>query len=433
MSADGAAGRDVRIVETDAIPRLIARARGAATVLRTLSREAKDRALLRLADMLRDEAPVLLRANAEDVAEAEAAGRRSALLDRLRLTPARVDAMVDAVRAVAGLPDPVGEVVGERVRPNGMRVAQMRTPIGVILMIYEARPNVTVDAAALCVKAGNAALLRGGREARRSNAVLGDLLGRVGLPEGAAQVIADSDHALVTALLQSHGIDLVIPRGGEALIRAVVEHARMPVLKHFKGATHLFVDRDADLAMAQRLTVNAKIQRPSTCNALETLLVDAPIAARFLPAVVRALHEAGVEVRGDEQVRALLAGVAPDLAGVIAPADHTDWGAEYLDLILSVRVVDGLDGALAHIHQYSTGLADAIVTNDEARAQRFVAAVDSAAVLVNASTRLVDGAEFGLGAEIGISTDRIGPRGPMGLAELTSLKWVVWGSGQVRA
>jgi glutamate-5-semialdehyde dehydrogenase len=432
MSADRAADRAHVATGIDEVPSLIARARGAANALRTLPREAKDRALLRLAEALPGEAQVLLRANAEDVAEAEAAGRRPALIDRLRLTPARVDAMADAVRAVAELPDPVGEIVDERIRPNGLRVAQMRTPIGVILMIYEARPNVTVDAAALCVKAGNAALLRGGREARRSNAVLGDLLGRVGLPAGAAQVIADSDHALVTALLQSDGIDLVIPRGGEALIRTVVEHARMPVLKHFKGATHLFVDRDADLAMAQRLTVNAKVQRPSTCNALETLLVDEPIAARFLPAVVRALREAGVEVRGDERVRAAVAGVEGNLAGVVKPADDADWGAEYLDLIISVRVVGGLDDALAHIHRYSTGLADAIVTNDEARAQRFLAAVDSAAVLVNASTRLVDGAEFGLGAEIGISTDRIGPRGPMGLAELTSLKWVVRGSGQVR-
>jgi glutamate-5-semialdehyde dehydrogenase len=429
VSADRAA----QATPTTEAPHLVARARQAATLLRTLPREAKDRALLRLADALREEAQVLLRANAEDVAEAETAGRRPALIDRLRLTPARVDAMAGGARAVAGLPDPVGEIVGEHVRPNGMRVAQMRAPIGVILMIYEARPNVTVDAAALCVKAGNAALLRGGREARRSNAVLGALLGRIGLPEGAVQVIADSEHALVTALLQSDGIDLVIPRGGEGLIRSVVEHARMPVLKHFKGATHMFVDRDADLAMAQRLAVNAKVQRPGTCNALETLLVDAPIASRFLPAVVRTLHQAGVEVRGDERVRAAVAAAGGNLVGAVRAAGDADWGAEYLDLIISVRVVGGLEEALDHIHRYSTGLADAIVTNDEARAQRFLAAVDSAAVLVNASTRLVDGAEFGLGAEIGISTDRIGPRGPMGLAELTSLKWVVRGSGQLRA
>ena len=420
------------ITRIDAVPEIVSRARAAAAALRTLPREAKDRALLALAESLVAQTDALLQANAADVTEAHAGGGRPALVDRLTLTPARVRGMAEAVREVAALPDPVGEIIGERLRPNGMRVAQMRTPIGVILMIYEARPNVTVDAAALCVKAGSAAILRGSREARRSNAALATLVGRVGLPDGTVQVIADSDHALVTALLQSHGIDLVIPRGGEALIRSVVEHARMPVLKHFKGATHLFVDRDADLAMAERLAVNAKIQRPGTCNALETLLVDAPVAERFLPEVVRALHEAGVEVRGDDRVRAIVGRARPQLAAVVKPADDTDWGAEYLDLILSVRVVDGLDEALAHIQRHSTGLADAIVTNHEERARRFLAAVDSAAVLVNASTRLVDGAEFGLGVEIGISTDRIGPRGPMGLAELTSLKWVVRGSGQVR-
>ncbi len=420
------------ITRIDAVPEIVSRARAAAAALRTLPREAKDRALLALAESLVAQTDALLQANAADVTEAHAGGGRPALVDRLTLTPARVRGMAEAVREVAALPDPVGEIIGERLRPNGMRVAQMRTPIGVILMIYEARPNVTVDAAALCVKAGSAAILRGSREARRSNAALATLVGRVGLPDGTVQVIADSDHALVTALLQSHGIDLVIPRGGEALIRSVVEHARMPVLKHFKGATHLFVDRDADLAMAERLAVNAKIQRPGTCNALETLLVDAPVAERFLPEVVRALHEAGVEVRGDDRARAIVGRARPQLAAVVKPADDTDWGAEYLDLILSVRVVDGLDEALAHIQRHSTGLADAIVTNHEERARRFLAAVDSAAVLVNASTRLVDGAEFGLGVEIGISTDRIGPRGPMGLAELTSLKWVVRGSGQVR-
>ena len=419
-------------VEVEQVPELVSRARAAAAALRILPREAKDRALVALAGALEAEADALLRANAADIADAEAAGQRPALVDRLRLTPPRVRGMADGVRNVVGLPDPVGEIVGERVRPNGMRVAQMRTPIGVILMIYEARPNVTVDAAALCVKAGNAAILRGGREARRSNAFLGDLLGRVGLPAGAVQVIADSDHALVTALLRSKGIDLVIPRGGEELIRSVVEHARMPVLKHFKGACHLFVDRDADLAMAERLAVNAKTQRPSTCNALETVLVDAPVAERFLPAMIQALRAAGVEVRGDARTVAIAHRAGPDLAAAVVSASETDWGAEYLDLVISVRVVDGLDEALAHIQRYSTGLADAIVTNDQERAQRFVAAVDSAAVLVNASTRLVDGAEFGLGAEIGISTDRIGPRGPMGLVELTSLKWVVLGSGQVR-
>lgn len=420
-------------IDVEQVQTIVARARAAAAALRVLPTRDKHHALEALARILETEADGLLAANALDIADAEAAGQRLALVDRLRLTSDRIQGMAKSVRDVVALPDPVGEVVNQRTQPNGMRLAQMRTPIGVILMIYEARPNVTIDAAALCVKAGNAAILRGGREARRSNAFLGGLLGRVGLPTGAVQVIADSDHALVTELLGADGIDLVIPRGSEGLIRSVVEHARMPVLKHFKGVCHLFVDRQADLAMAARLTVNAKAQRPSVCNALETLLVDAPIAAAFLPSVIRALRAAGVEVRGDETTRAVTAKADAALAHEVVPATDGDWGTEYLDYILAVRVVDGLDEALAHIQRFSTGLADAIATSDQARAQRFVAAVDSAAVLVNASTRLVDGGEFGLGTEIGISTDRIGPRGPMGVAELTSLKWVVLGDGQVRS
>lgn len=414
------------------IPSMIARARAAAMTLRTAPSRTKDGALLSLADLLDMEKDGLLAANAGDVADAEAAGRRPALVDRLRLTPDRVRAIADGVRRVVSLVDPVGQIVEMQTRPNGMRVARMRSPIGVILMIYEARPNVTIDAAALCVKAGNAAILRGGREARRSNAFLGDVLSRAGFPPGAVQVIADSDHALVTALLRQDGIDLVIPRGNEDLIRSVVDHARMPVLKHFKGVCHLFVDRDANFAMAERIAVNAKAQRPSVCNALETLLVDAPAARVFIPRVVRALRAADVEVRGDERTLAAAAAAGPEVAAAVVPARDADWGTEYLDYIINVRVVDGFDQALAHIQRYSTGLADAIVTENQERAQRFVASVDSAAVLVNASSRLVDGAEFGLGAEIGISTDRIGPRGPMGVAELTSLKWVVLGSGQVR-
>jgi glutamate-5-semialdehyde dehydrogenase len=420
------------VVDVTHVDAIVARARAAAAAMRVLPRAAKDAALLRLADLLEAHAARLLDANAQDVADATAAGQRAALVDRLRLTPERIAAMARSVREVAALPDPVGEVVEMRVRPNGMRVGRMRTPIGVILMIYEARPNVTVDAAALCLKAGNAAILRGGREARRSNAVLGDLLGAMGLPEGAVQVIAHSDHDVVTALLRADGIDLCIPRGSERLIRSVVAHARMPVLKHFKGVCHLFVDRDADLAMAVRLTVNAKAQRPSVCNALETLLVDAPVAEAFLPQALEALAAAGVEVRADDRTRAIAARTGGPAAARVRPATDEDWATEHLDYILNVRVVDGLEEALAHIQRYSTGLADAIVTRDEGRAQRFLAAVDSAAVLVNASTRLVDGGEFGLGAEIGISTDRIGPRGPMGPAELTSLKWVVLGTGQIR-
>ncbi len=410
----------------------VGRARAAAAVLRVLPSLQKNRALGALADLIEAEADGLLAANASDVAEATAGGQRAALVDRLRLTLERVRGIAKSLRHVVALPDPVGEMVNVRLMPNDMQVGQMRTPIGVILMIYEARPGVTIDAASLCVKAGNAAILRGGREARRSNAFLGGLLGRVGLPEGAVQVIADSDHVMVTELLRSEGIDLVIPRGNESLIRSVVEHARMPVLKHFKGVCHMFVDRDADLTMARRLAVNAKAQRPSVCNALETLLVDAPVAEIFLPSMIRALRAAGVEVRGDARTRMIAARADPALAGEVVEAAETDWGTEYLDYILAVRVVNGFDEALAHIQRHGTGLADAIVTENQERAQRFVAAVDSAAVLVNASTRLVDGGEFGLGAEIGISTARIGPRGPMGAAELTSLKWVVLGGGQIR-
>ncbi|MDR7418685.1 MAG: glutamate-5-semialdehyde dehydrogenase [Armatimonadota bacterium] len=411
---------------------LVARARQAAAALRVLPTEEKNRALAALADALEADSRALVGASAADVAEARAAGQRPALIDRLALTDDRVRAMAHGVRRVAALPDPVGETLEMRTMPNGMRVGRMRVPIGVILMIYEARPNVTIDAAALCVKAGNAAILRGGREARRANALLGELLDRSGLPPGAVQVIADSDHVLVRELLRSDGIDLAIPRGGEGLIRSVVEHARMPVLKHYKGACHLFVDREADLAMAGRLVLNAKTNRPSTCNALETVLVDRPVAGAFVPDMIRALRAAGVEIRADAPTRAIAAEADAALGRELIPATDADWGAEYLDLILAVRTVDGFDEAVAHIQRYSTGLADAIVTENRTRAQRFLAAVDSAAVLVNASTRLVDGGEFGLGAEIGISTDRVGPRGPMGLAELTSLKWIVLGTGQIR-
>jgi len=319
----------------------------------------------------------------------------------------------------------VGVIRALTRRPNGMLVGRMRVPIGVILMIYEARPSVTVDAAALGLKAGNATILRGGSEAAHTLAALAPLFRNLpGLPAGAVQVLTPAGREEVEVLLQSSGIDLVIPRGGEELIRAVTRLARMPVLKHFKGVCHLFVDRDADLDIARRIVLNAKTQRPGTCNALETLLVDEAIAARFLPPTLQALHRAGVEVRGDAAVQAF--------DPTVAPATEDDWGREFLDLILAVRVVPDLAAALEHIRRYSTGLAEAIVTERLDRAQRFLQEVDSAAVLVNASTRLVDGGEFGLGAEIGISTDRLGPRGPMGLEELTSYKWVVLGSGQVR-
>jgi len=404
---------------------VVAAARAAAADLAAVPTAAKDRALQGLAEAIEAGAEDILKANARDVQAAEAQGRRPAFIDRLRLTSARISAMATGVRQVTGLPDPVGAIRDLTRRPNGMLVGRMRVPIGVILMIYEARPSVTVDAAALCLKAGNASILRGGSDATHTLAALAPLVRDLpGLPADAVQVLTPAGREEVEVLLQSSGIDLVIPRGGEELIRTVTRLARMPVLKHFKGVCHLFVDRDADLEMARRIVLNSKAQRPSTCNALETLLVDEAVAARFLPATLQALRQAGVEVRGDDAVQAL------DPA--VVPAADDDWGREFLDFILAVRVVPDLTAALEHIRRYSTGLAEAIVTERLDRAQRFLQAVDSAAVLVNASTRLVDGGEFGLGAEIGISTNRLGPRGPMGVEELTSYKWVVLGSGQVR-
>ncbi len=402
---------------------LVQQARQATPGLRSMSTRQKERILVDLAAQLDLRQFELLQANARDVEDARAAGRTTAAVDRLKLSADRIRAMAESVRRVAERDDPVGTTTRLTRRPNGMWVGRMRVPIGVILMVYEARPDVTVDAAAMCLKTGNAVILRGGSDARRTNAELGQCLTSAGYPDGAAEIVDPSDRALVIDLLGSGGIDLVIPRGGDRLIRLVTEHARMPVLKHFKGVCHLFIDGDADPAMSLAVVMNAKVQRPSTCNALETLLIDRPIAERILPTLVAELQAAGVEVRGCAETKRL----AP-----VVPATDEDWGAEYLDLILAVRVVDGLDEAIAHVHKYSTGLADGIITNNHERAMRFVEVVDSAAVLVNTSTRLVDGGEFGLGAEIGISTARIGPRGPMGLKELTTIKWIVLGSGQVR-
>jgi glutamate-5-semialdehyde dehydrogenase len=404
-------------------------AREAANVLRSVPSEAKDRALLTMADTLEAQMNLILEANALDVQEAESSGVSKAFLDRLRLTAERVRAMAEGLRQIVALEDPVGKIEGMWRRPNGMLVGRMRVPIGVIAMIYEARPNVTVDAAGLCLKSGNAVILRGGSEVVRSNQLLVELLSDAiaasGLPASSVQTLETTDHAAVVELVRHpEYIDLVIPRGSEALIHAVVENAKVPVLKHFKGVCHVYVDGEADQEKALRIVMNAKVQRPSVCNAVETLLVDRAIAREFLRRAVPELEAAGVEIRGCTQTRAIVPGVKE--------ATEEDWAAEYLDLILAVRVVDGLEEAITHIQRYSTGLADAIVTESYERAMRFVHAVDSAAVLVNASTRLVDGGEFGLGAELGISTDRIHARGPMGLEELTTKKFVVLGSGQIR-
>jgi glutamate-5-semialdehyde dehydrogenase len=404
-------------------------ARRGAQALALCSTRTKNEALTAMARSLEEKTTALLEANRADLERARARGLTRAFLDRLTLTEGRVAEMAQGLREIAALPDPVGEVVEAWRRPNGIEIARIRTPLGVIGFIYESRPNVTVDAAGLCVKSGNAVLLRGGSEAIESNsllaAVLAKALEKSGAPADAIQFVEVTEREAVAAMLEQEGLlDLVIPRGGEEFVRWVAQHARVPILKHDKGLVHVFVDATADLDMAATVVVNAKAQRPSVCNALETLLVDAGIADRFLPAVAARLAEAGVEVRGCPRTQALVPGARP--------ASEADWDEEYLDLVLAVRVVDGLDAAIAHIQRHGTGLAEAILTNDLARARRFTREVDAAAVLVNASTRLVDGQQFGMGAEMGISTSRVHARGPVGVRELTTTKFVVFGDGQVR-
>jgi glutamate-5-semialdehyde dehydrogenase len=408
---------------------LARRARAASRVLATALGEQKNRWLLQAAAALEARTAEVLQANARDVAAAGELGLNAAQIDRLRLGPKRLAAMAASLREVAALPDPVGRVLESSVRPNGLLVQKVSVPLGVIFFIYESRPNVTVDAAGLSVKSGNAIILRGGKEASASNAVLHrvlqDCLAEAGLPADAVQLVGTTDRAAVGQLLQlDQYIDLAIPRGGEGLIRRVVQEARMPVLKHWLGNCHIYVDRAADLDMAERILVNAKCQRPGVCNAAESLLVHGDVAERFLPQAAAALRQRGVELRGCPVTRRWL----PD----IKPATEEDYAAEYLDLILSVRVVADLEEAIAHIGKYGSHHTDAIVTNDLAAARRFTAAVDSSAVLVNASTRFNDGYELGLGAEIGISTDKFHARGPCGLQELCSYKYIVYGEGQVR-
>jgi glutamate-5-semialdehyde dehydrogenase len=408
---------------------LARRARSAARALAVVSGAAKDAWLRRTADVLLERRAEVLAANERDLAGACEAGLSSAVVDRLRLTPERLRAAADGLREVAALPDPVGQVRESRVRPNGLEVHKVGVPLGVILFIYESRPNVTLDAAALCVKSGNAVLLRGGREALHANTalhrLLADCLCACDLPEDAVQLVATPDRAAVGHLLKMDQlIDLVIPRGGEGLIRRVAEEARMPVLKHYKGVCHVYVEKSADLDRAERIVLNAKCQRPGVCNAAESLLVDADLAETFLPRLGASLGRRGVQLRGCPAT----CGLVPEAV----PATAEDYATEYLDLVLSVKVVAGLDEAVGHIARFGSGHTDAIVTNDLSAARRFTAAVDSSAVLVNASTRFNDGYELGLGAEIGISTDKFHARGPCGLVELTSYKYVVYGEGQVR-
>jgi glutamate-5-semialdehyde dehydrogenase len=405
------------------------RALAASRQMVNLTARRKNAILAAMAQELTERRAEIQGANALDIAAAREAGLSAAMVDRLTLTDARLEAMVQGIREVAALPDPVGKRLAKSVRPNGLVIEKRRVPIGVVAIIYESRPNVTADAAVLCIKSSNAVILRGGKEAIHSNQAIAAALARggekAGLPPHAVQLVATTDRDAVRHLVQMDDrVDVVIPRGGESLIRAVVEQARVPVLKHYKGVCHVFVDQSADPEMALRIIENAKCQRPGTCNAAETLLVHAAIAPAFLPHLAEMCARRQVEVRADEAGRQ------------IVPAFHAaaeeDWYAEYLDLILAVRVVPDLDAAIAHINRYGSRHSDAIVTQDERHARRFLQEVDSAAVFVNASTRLHDGYEFGLGAEMGISTDKLHARGPMGLEELTTYKYFVRGDGQVR-
>jgi glutamate-5-semialdehyde dehydrogenase len=405
------------------------RARAAARELATIPSERKNRWLIDSAAALVKRRDEILQANVRDLSMAAEFGLNPAQIDRLRLTPERIQASAQGVRAVAALPDPVGKLLDSSIRPNGLKVQKVGVPLGVVFFIYESRPNVTTDAAALCVKSGNAILLRGGKEAIHSNTaihkILHDCLLAAELPADAVQLVAIPDREVVGQLLKlDQWIDLVIPRGGESLIRRVAAEARMPVLKHYMGNCHVYVDRAANLDMAERILVNAKCQRPGVCNAAESLLVHEKIAPAFLPRAAAALKAQGVELRGCSRTK--------EIVSDVVPASDADFAAEFLDLILSIKVVPGIEEAIGHIARYGSGHTETIVTADEAAARRFTAAVDSAAVFVNASTRFHDGFELGLGAEIGISTDKIHARGPCGLQELCSYKYIVIGDGHVR-
>ena len=403
--------------------------RDAAQAVAGLSTGDKNALLHAMAEALEHDTPAILEANAADMAAAQGRGTAGAMLDRLKLDPGRISGIASALREVAALPDPVGQVTRSETRPNGIRVERVRAPLGVVAMIYEARPNVTADAAALCLKAGNGVILRGGSEAIHSNTAIAASLKRAlsaaGVPEAALTLMTDLSREAMVELLQLNDIvDLAIPRGGEGLIRFVAEHARVPVIKHYKGVCHLFVDAGADLELALRLLLDGKVSRPGVCNALETLLVHRDAAEGFLPVAIAALRANGVEVRGDAAVRALVADVVP--------ASDDDYAAEFLDLVLAIAVVDTLDAAIAHIRRYGSDHTEVIATRDDANAAAFVKALRSAVVMVNASSRFSDGGELGLGAEIGISTTRLHAYGPMGLEALTIERFVVRGEGQVR-
>ncbi|HUT95576.1 MAG TPA: glutamate-5-semialdehyde dehydrogenase [Thermoguttaceae bacterium] len=405
------------------------RAKEAAAELATVTGAQKQDWLRRSARLLRERTAALAEANKADLAAAPGYGLTDAQVDRLRLTPDRVESIAVALEEVAMLPEPVGEVIESSIRPNGLEVLKVRVPLGVIFFIYESRPNVTADAAALCVKSGNAVILRGGKEAAHSNraiaAILTEAAAQAGLPKDAVQLVATADREAVGHLLNMpEYINVCIPRGGEGLIRRVSAEAKMPVIKHYAGNCHVYLDKSADADMAERIVVNAKCQRMGVCNAAESLVVHADVAATLLARIGKALRKRGIEIRGDERTRAILSDAKE--------ATEKDFGEEYLGPVISVKVVDSLDEAIAHVNQYSSQHTEAIVTSDLDSARQFVARVDSSAVMVNASTRFNDGGEFGLGAEIGISTDKFHARGPCGLHELTSYKYVVYGTGQTR-
>lgn len=404
-------------------------ARRAAGELRRADTGLKNRALMAMAQRMAEARDRILEANAEDLQRGRQNGLDSALLDRLALSDSRVDAMIEGLNQVASLPDPVGEMSDMRYRPSGIQVGKMRVPLGVIGIIYESRPNVTLEAASLCLKSGNACILRGGSEASESNAAISACiqagLADVGLPAGSVQVVATTDRAAVgTMISMPEYVDVIIPRGGKSLIERITRESRVPVIKHLDGVCHVYIDTTADPAKALAIAVNAKTHRYGTCNTMETLLVDAPIADLLLPELARAYAEHQVELRGCQRTRALL----PQAVA----AEEADWYAEYLAPVLAIKVVDGIDEAMAHIEQYGSHHTDAIVTQDYSLARRFMAEVDSSSVIVNASTRFADGFEYGLGAEIGISTDKLHARGPVGLEGLTTQKYVVFGDGQVR-
>ena len=419
---------------------LASQAKAASRQLARLTAAEKNACLLAMSEALARDAAALKAANALDLEVGARLGLSAAMLDRLRLDDKRIAGMAAGLREVAALPDPVGRILDERTRPNGLRLQKVTVSIGVVVIIYESRPNVTADAASLCFKSGNATILRGGKEALNSNRLIADTMvaaGRAALnerfPTHAIQVVPIPDREAIPALLSlTQYIDLCMPRGGEGLIRAVAECSKVPVIKHYKGVCHVFVDRDADLAMAETIVFNAKCQRPAVCNAMETLLVDRKIAREFLPRIGGRLGEKRVQLRADAEAEAILKSEVKNPKSEIRRASEQDWFTEYNDYVLNVRVVDGVEQAVDHVTRYGSAHSDSIVTRNEATAKRFLAEVDSAAVYWNASTRFTDGGEFGMGAEIGISTDKIGARGPMGLEELTSYKWLGFGSGQVR-